>query len=222
MAYTDQLDRSRRLTSVAAVALVHLALGYAFISGMAVQFAERVNRTLLTTNVPLPVAPPEVPPPPPSETATARPSKSTAITFTTPIVPPIPAGEAVVVDPMPFVPLPPTTYDPPVAPRATPTPISRAAGARVRGDRGAWFSTDDYPAAAIRAEEQGVAGIEVQVGTTGRVSACNVTATSGSATLDRATCRLYSQRARFEPARDDAGRPVASTYRDTIRWQLPR
>jgi protein TonB len=40
-------------------------------------------------------------------------------------------------------------------------------------------------------------------------------------TVDPATCRLYQRRARFTPARDDGGNPVAGTFTDRVRWQLP-
>ena len=55
---------------------------------------------------------------------------------------------------------------------------------------------------------------------TGRVSACTVVESSGSASLDKATCTILSSRARFEPARDANGRAVQDTYTQKIVWQL--
>ena len=92
----------------------------------------------------------------------------------------------------------------------------------MRGNRGAWITNDDYPPAAIRAEEQGTVGISVAIGTDGRVTSCRVTAPSGSSALDQATCRLYAQRARFTPARDAGGAVVEGRYSDRVRWELPR
>ncbi|HYD36402.1 MAG TPA: energy transducer TonB, partial [Allosphingosinicella sp.] len=55
----------------------------------------------------------------------------------------------------------------------------------------------------------------------GRVTDCTVTASSGSAALDSATCRLMKQRARFTPARDSDGHPTSDSVSNAIRWVLP-
>jgi len=39
--------------------------------------------------------------------------------------------------------------------------------------------------------------------------------------LDDATCRLYSQRARFTPARDADGNPIPAQRTDRYHWQIP-
>lgn len=226
MAYTDRVAAPalsrRRLSTLAGVAAVHLVVGYVFVTGMAVNFTRDVTRVLTTTNVPLPETPPPDPTPLPKPDHTApRVAQPTTVTYVDPIVPAPAANNPVTVDVTPFPPLPlPVPTLEPAAP-ATPAP-SRASGVAVRGDRASWITNADYPASAIRAEEQGRVGISVQVGSDGRVTGCSVTATSGSPTLDAATCRLYRQRARFTPARDDAGNPVTASYSDRIRWELPR
>jgi TonB family protein len=55
----------------------------------------------------------------------------------------------------------------------------------------------------------------------GRVSACRVTGSSGSASLDDATCRIFRERAQFEPARDAHGRAVPDQISSHMRWVLP-
>ena len=55
----------------------------------------------------------------------------------------------------------------------------------------------------------------------GRVTACVVAEASGHTDLDDAACRLLSTRATFSPALDNRGRPIPSTYRKRINWQLP-
>lgn len=224
MAYADQVPGSRRFTTIAGVALIHGALGYVLVSGMAVEFVRGVSRTLTTTNIPLPVTPPETPPP--TERAAPRDAGASSTSATLPIVS-IPASNDVVhVDLAPLPPLAtevlplPDIAPPPLPP--TPPVASKAAGVRARGDRGAWIGTGDYPPAAIRAEEQGVVGIALRIDAAGRIAQCTVTQPSGSAALDQATCRLYQRRARFDPARDEAGNPVAATFNDRVRWELPR
>ena len=82
------------------------------------------------------------------------------------------------------------------------------------------LSSDDYPAAALRAEEEGSVDFRLAVGKDGRVSACTVTGTSGSASLDSATCRLMKARSTFDPARDRRGRPVAGSFDGRITWRI--
>lgn len=221
MAYADPTVGARRTATVAGVVLVHGALGYLLVSGMAVDVMRGVTRTLTTTNVPLsvPPLPDPTPPPPRAEHVAAHPSQPMTVTFVDPVVPSHAADERVMVDVLPVPPLPLATGEP----AATATPfVSKASGPAVRGDRGAWITNADYPAAAADAEEEGRVALTVGVGTDGRVTTCTVTGSSGSATLDAATCRLYRQRARFTPARDDAGSTIASSYRDRVRWELPR
>lgn len=223
MAYSDQAPGSRRIATIAGVAVIHGLLGFAFVTGMATNFVGEVTRTLTTTNVPVDVPPPPDTPPPPEQTATA-PSSASSITAVVPRVPTPAASSIVSVDllPAPPLPFPPAHIE--VAPPPPPASLvpSKASGVRALGNRNSWIITDDYPAAALRAEDEGVVSLSVQVGSDGRVSGCSIVASSGSAALDSAACRLYQRRARFEPARDDAGNAVATSYSDRVRWQLPR
>lgn len=81
-------------------------------------------------------------------------------------------------------------------------------------------SSDDYPPQASMADEQGTAAILVKVDEAGRVADCTIEQSSGSATLDTQTCRLFWLHARFTPARDEAGKPVVSVYSRKITWRL--
>lgn len=96
-----------------------------------------------------------------------------------------------------------------------------ASRARARASVVGVFSTDDYPQSAIRNGEQGTTGVTLTIGPDGRVSSCDVTASSGSSALDNATCNIIRRRTRFEPARDEAGNPVSDTVTQRIRWELP-
>ena len=92
---------------------------------------------------------------------------------------------------------------------------------RPRANLAALFADGDYPRAAIRRGEQGDVGFRLVVAPDGRVTRCDVTASSGSAALDRATCRIVAGRARFTPARDAAGNPVADVVASRVHWALP-
>lgn len=82
------------------------------------------------------------------------------------------------------------------------------------------FQVDDYPADALDLNQQGRVGVLVRVGAKGDVSDCIVTASSGSPALDAQTCRIVWLRAKFTPARDASGKPVASTYQQSIVWRI--
>lgn len=90
-----------------------------------------------------------------------------------------------------------------------------------RTDPSAWVTAADYPAAALRADEQGIVSFRLDVSPEGRVTGCTITASSGSSVLDSTTCRLMVRRARFDPAKDESGRAVPSTFQSRLRWALP-
>ena len=115
------------------------------------------------------------------------------------------------------------TLAPPPSPPGPPPPLrpglERPASAKF--DLPALFSDADYPSAAIRAGEQGTVRFRLSVGTDGRVTGCTVTASSGSESLDSATCQLLAARAFFWPARDRLGEPAADSVVGRIVWRLP-
>lgn len=96
--------------------------------------------------------------------------------------------------------------------RSIPKPIS--------GSIAGLISSDDYPAQALDRGEEGAVGILIKVDASGAVSDCIVQSSSGSAALDAQTCRLIWLRAKFLPARDRAGRPVAGEYPVRIKWRI--
>jgi TonB family protein len=60
----------------------------------------------------------------------------------------------------------------------------------------------------------------MKVDPSGRVTECAVQQSSGFTLLDSQTCRIFQKRARFEPARDSIGRPVAGTTNSRITWRI--
>jgi len=83
------------------------------------------------------------------------------------------------------------------------------------------LTDDDYPAAALRAEEQGRTSVRLTVSAHGLVSDCTVTASSGSAILDSTTCSILPRRLRLSPALDEAGQPTQGTLVTSITWRIP-
>ena len=82
------------------------------------------------------------------------------------------------------------------------------------------FTGDDYPADAADRNEQGTTQVRLSIGAQGKVAGCTVTESSGSASLDGATCRIITVRARFAPAKDSHENPVASTFTQSVTWRL--
>jgi protein TonB len=114
--------------------------------------------------------------------------------------------------------------DLPSSPRAerAPSPVAAELPAvRAKGSLVQLFGTDDYPAEALRREEQGTVAFMLAINRHGRVRRCTIVTGSGSEALDRRTCRILKRRARFEPARDARGGRVADTTTCRIRWELP-
>ena len=85
-----------------------------------------------------------------------------------------------------------------------------------------YLTAEDYPAAAIIAGEEGTTAFRLNVDPAGRVTDCAIVASSGSATLDAASCRIMTERARFSPAIDARGKPTADTFESRISWKIPK
>lgn len=82
------------------------------------------------------------------------------------------------------------------------------------------MTDDDYPAAALRAGEQGTVEFQLDVDVKGGVTGCQVTKSSGSAALDSETCTFFS-RMRFSPAKDADGKKIPGTFSSRMNWKLP-
>ena len=225
MAYVDQKMSSSRVTAIVIVALLHALLGYAFVSGLALKVAKQAVQDLKTFDVIEEPPPPEEEPPPPPETPV--PVQPPPVVSPPPIVrtntPPPPVSTVNVAPPAPPItytapPAPPA----PVAPPPPPPPPRVSQAAKARSNLNSYFSTDDYPSAALRAEEEGRASFRLEVGTNGRVTNCTITSSSGSRSLDDATCRILRSRARYTPAKDQNGNPIAASDTGSITWQLPQ
>ncbi len=221
MAYADRNQSGSRLAATIFVAVILAVLGYAFVTGLAYQYVKKASEKLNTFDVEEPPPPPEeVPPPPPPPDQPMQPP---------PVVtpPPLVSVPTPPINVVTSVPTPPPVYIPapvaaPPAPPAPPPPPRVSQKAGLKGNVGSYFSDDNYPPAAIRAEAQGRVAANLSVGTDGRVSACSVTSSSGNSDLDETTCRIARNRVRFTPAKDDAGNPIASTYPLAVRWVLPK
>ncbi|MBP8233959.1 energy transducer TonB [Rhizorhabdus sp.] len=214
MAYGDQTLSTRKVVSIGLVVLLHAVIGYAFVTGLAYNVVKKVARDLKTFDVVEEAPPPpDQPPPPPPETKIEPP----------PVVapPPIVQVAPTVAPPIVSVPVAPPPVITPAAPPAPPPPAVSRRG-EPRGTPGEWVTPEDYPSADLRAENQGTTGFELAVGTDGKATNCSVTNSSGFPSLDQKACQMLLRRARFKPQLDGNGQPMPFTYRNRVRWQIPK
>jgi len=219
MSYSDVRPLRDRLVAAAPTLLIQGAVGYALLSGLAITTFAKPERKLTATSVTLQPPPPPDPvpmPPPPTPRAATNPVPHLPVpTVPTPTTNPVPSSSELVIVDLP--PAPPTLpIEPPPAKL-----VDLGRGVAPVGNQGDWFPRDAYPAAARRADAQGLVSVSVEVGEKGRVTACRVTASSGSEELDAATCRLATRNGRFRPALNADGAPVTATYAlRNVRWVL--
>lgn len=86
---------------------------------------------------------------------------------------------------------------------------------------GTWASTKDYPSDLIRAEVGGEVSFKLDVSAEGLPTSCLVIVSSKIDQLDKITCKIMMQRAKFKPALAADGGPAASYYINRVRWQVP-
>ncbi|QYJ07198.1 energy transducer TonB [Qipengyuania flava] len=217
MAYADQEMSGNRIVAIIIVALIHVALGYALVTGLAYNAVQQVVERVTTIDIEEPPPPEEEPPPPPPEPDNVPPP---------PVAPPPPINIAPAPPPIRTQttippPAPPQLVIPPPAPPAPPPPPSKAQNASPRGQNG-WARRiqSNYPRRAEREGIEGAVGVTVTVGANGRVAACSVTRSSGSSDLDSAACDGMTRYARFNPALDAAGNAIQDSWSTTIVYQL--
>ena len=231
MAYADQQMSGSRVVAIIIVALIHVAIGYALITGLAYEAAEKLVERVTTVDV----SEPPPPPPPPPDEPPPEPQPDIPQTVPPPVAPPPPINIAPAPPPIRTQqnippPAPPALRIPPPAPVAPPRPPAPPpappAPSQARGaspdNQGRWARQiqDNYPRRAERAGEEGSVGVRVTIGTDGRVANCTVTSSSGSSDLDSGACDGMRRYARFKPALDRNGNPITDTYTTRIVYQL--
>lgn len=89
------------------------------------------------------------------------------------------------------------------------------------GNPATWVTENDYPQEAIANGWHGEVSFRLDVNADGRVVKCSVTKSSTHTVLDEKACSTLTERARFDPARDAAGEPIASTFASRLAWKFP-
>lgn len=234
-------NRGDRMKAIAAVAALHAALGYAFLTGLSGRIAEDLAGDLKIFDIPI------VPPPPlneavqerPAERAEGEASPPNLEADPSPVAAPKPAIEIPVPPPVTAAPKPTAAVGNDVSAGAASVagpgtgsggigngtgaggqgngPGGGGGGRKAQRERGN-LSDRDYPAAAARFRAEGTVFIRFTVRRDGSVSGCTVTQSSGHRMLDETTCRLVERRFRYRPALDAQGRPVEEVVTTNFSW----
>lgn len=90
-----------------------------------------------------------------------------------------------------------------------------------KGELRGLFVHNDYPHGAIRRGSKGSVRVLLSIDQRGSPYACKVIESSGDTDLDAVTCNVYRKRAKFAPALDAEGKPVAGKLlAPRVRWEM--
>lgn len=90
-----------------------------------------------------------------------------------------------------------------------------------RQSPGKWVVSSDYPLDMLASGQPAIVEFRLSVGSDGVPSACHIQSTTRPKEFDDAVCKSVMRRARFDPALDAEGKPLASYYRNTVRFSIP-
>ncbi|MFO6446737.1 energy transducer TonB [Erythrobacter sp. NE805] len=79
---------------------------------------------------------------------------------------------------------------------------------------------ENYPRHLALAQQQGSVGVRLTINKEGSPTFCEVISYSGPVSFNETACLLLLQNAKFDPARDSAGNPVASLWTTRITYKL--
>jgi len=218
----QQRKPGKHLVAFSVVVVLHVLLGWAFVSGLARKVVEVVKapiETKIIEEVKPPPPPPETPLPPPPKIAPPPPS------FVPPpevVVTPPPTPQPTITTTQTPPPVAPVTIAPPPAPAAPPAPPSRPAGQPAQIDMKT-CEEPQFPAAALRAEATGVTKIRFTVDANGAVSKVDLERSAGGSrehkALDRAAIDALSK-CRFKPGTDANGNPAGAFAIVEYVWKI--
>lgn len=101
-------------------------------------------------------------------------------------------------------------------------PVADGARGGVLLNMGEVFGSEDYPIEALKNEEQGTVAASVTVDQAGRPTACRISTSSRSPSLDSTSCALLMQRGRFRISPDAPAGAVSHVAPVRVRWILPK
>ena len=210
---TKRNNITTRLVGIATVVLVNVGVGVAIMNGFGSLVMHGPVESEVVIIEEVVEVEDEVEPPPPIDVELPPPPPQVILpdfVFDTP-PPQVNAVTQVVNTPNPTP--PPVKAAPPPPPAVT---------LKSRPKPGRRFEKPEYPAAALRAGEEGDVVVSVCVDKDGRMSDVKLVKSSGSQRLDDATIKGLA-RTRLDPAIGTDGKPIAMcnpNYQFTLTWDL--
>lgn len=210
---TKRNNSTTRLVGIATVVLVNVGVGVAIMNGFGSLVMHGPVESEVVIIEEVVEVEDEVEPPPPIDVELPPPPPQVILpdfVFDTP-PPQVNAVTQVVNTPNPTP--PPVKAAPPPPPAVT---------LKSRPKPGRRFEKPEYPAAALRAGEEGDVVVSVCVDKDGKMSDVKLVKSSGSARLDEATLKGLA-RTRLDPAVGTDNKPIAMCnppYQFTLTWDL--
>lgn len=235
-----------RAGALAGVAALHGLIGYVLVVGLGFEVPRQIGESLKVFDIAADPPPPPIVEPPAPETPAKEPegaaSPPNLKSKPTPVVAPPP--EVRLKTPPKVVTAPkalpgPTGNDPSAGAAAVAGPGTGSGGTgtgtgsggsgtgsggggtggggeaqRIRGS----LSYGGLPLEARIRRARGSVAVRFTVTRSGSVAGCSILRSSGDPDLDRSTCPQIERKFRYRPARDSAGRPVASTVSTIFTW----
>lgn len=208
MSYAHPHDSGRRLMGFVFVTLLHVALVYALINGLARKIVDVVSQPLETKIIEEVKPPPDKPPPPPPPKLAPPPP---------PYIPPpevqVQLPAAMLQHAITAV----TSVKPPAPVPVAPPPPRRITRSAAIVNASA-CAKPEYPPAALRAQESGVVTLAFLIDVDGRVLESKVERSSGARRLDEAA-RAALGLCKFQPAMID-NKPEREWARIEYEWRI--
>ncbi|MED5620312.1 energy transducer TonB [Ideonella sp. BN130291] len=218
----QQRKPGKHLVAFSIVVVLHILLGYAFVSGLARKVIE-VVKAPIETKIIEEVKPPPPPPenlPPPPKFAPPPPS------FVPPpevVVNPPPVQQPTITTTQETPPPQPPVLIRPTAPDAPPAPARVAAKPAIANAQSCAPTGDDYPSAALRAEATGLTRIRFTIDGEGRLQKAEIVKSAGSSREHKLLDRVAEQKlstCKFTPGLDDTGKRVGGTFEFEYLWKI--
>ena len=84
-----------------------------------------------------------------------------------------------------------------------------------------WIMPSDYPNEMLSAGQPALVSFRLSIGPDGVPADCHIQATTRPKEFDNAVCKSVMRRARFFPALDAQGQPLASYYQNNVYFRIP-
>ncbi len=234
-------SRRERIGAALLTGGVVATLGYALVMGLAFHGTPQAVQQALATFTVMPDPPPPervVPPPKKINRPSGKASPPNLRSKATEVTAPVPIIQVAPPPPVIVAPLPNIGVQATSGASDKPGPGTGAggigngngAGGDGDGDGSGWervprlingrIKGSDIPDSILDTGFRGVVSVRYRVETNGHVTNCRIAQSSGNTLMDQATCRAIEKRFRYDPWRDAAGKPVASTVLRDQQWDI--